>query len=157
MSITNSTYTLGNTQISGQTICVELHTDSDGKVHRIEYLASIGTNYTAVMVARAAMLEGRIKYAELHHAIFTGEWNYVLTQTTANELAAFVRALYRESDKDTLARVAKRILEWITNGRFTDAQIRTAFGLSAAQWTTLKSKMQILADARAAVEAATGE
>lgn len=157
MAIVSSTYSLGAVQRCGRTPCIELHTDSSGAVHRIEYLANAGTDYATVMAARAIVLLEKLKEDELRYVIFYGEWNYALNHTTANELAAYVRELYKNSNSEQLARIAKRILEWITNGRFTDLQVRNAFGLTAGQWTTLKTKMQTIVANYDAVNSAVGE
>lgn len=103
------------------------------------------------------MVEGIVKTNEAHDCIFRFAWDYVLKHTTTNELVAYVRSLYRESSKEELAKIAARVLEWIANGRFTDTQVRTAFGLTSIQWNNLKARMQTLADAQSVVDSATGE
>lgn len=102
-------------------------------------------------------MNSEVKARELFDAVFTYPWNYVLEEATNTELGAYIRELYRNSNKETLAKAAKRILEWITNGRFTDTQVRNAFGLTAGQWTTLKTKMQNLVASHEQVETAVGE
>jgi len=110
--------------------------------------------YAAAVVAR---VEERIKNEELERCVFDLPWNYVLRNITLSELSAFVRELYRNASRETLARVAARILEWLANGRFTDTQMRNAFNLTVQQWNTLKTKMQTLVDNYNAVQIATGE
>lgn len=157
MPITSSTYTLGAVQKCGRTPCTEMHISNTGEIFHIEYLADIGVDYVAVMSGRVAFIDANLKTNELSDAVFVGAWNYVLSHTTNAELSAYVRSLYKTSSREMLAQLAKRILEWITNGRFTDTQIRNAFGLTAAQWTTLKTKMQTLVNNYNSVQVAMGE
>lgn len=157
MAIVSSTFALGVVQSDGRRECVERHTDSEGVVHIRSYLSSPSDDNQAIMTARAVRILDHLKDSELQRAIFVLPWNYVLVHTTNNELAAYVRQLYRNSTREILALVAKRILEWINNGRFTDTQVRTAFGLDAVSWTLLKTKMQDLVAKYEAVKAAEGE
>lgn len=116
-----------------------------------------GTDLNAAAAILAAGIEAHLKDRELHDCVFRFTWNYALKHSTNTELAAFVRALYKESNKETLARIAKRILEWISNGRFTETQVRNVFELTVTQWNTLKAKMQVLVDSFNVIEAAEGE
>ena len=80
-----------------------------------------------------------------------------LKYQTAAQYIARLRVRYRNSSREGQARIAVRILRHITEGDATDTQMRNAFGLTAAQWTTQKARMQTLADNWNAVQAATGE
>lgn len=80
-----------------------------------------------------------------------------LKYQTKAQLADRVRARFRAASRERMAQIARLILGLIADGEFTDAQLRSAFGLNASQWTTLKGKMQALDDARRTVENATGE
>lgn len=157
MPIASSTFTLGPAQSDGRRWCVERHTDHAGVVRVVEYLAAVGTDNTAVMNARAVQLAAALKEAELQYAITTAPWDYTLGWATLAELAATVREQYKTASKADLAALAARILEWIANGRFTDVQVRNAFGLNASQWTTLKNKMTTLVTNQQAINSATGE
>jgi hypothetical protein len=116
---------------------------------------SIDVNATSLSIGALAI--SLKKSMELWATIYLLPWNYVLKYNTNVELAAYVRELYRSDSKDDLAIVAARILEWIANGRYTDAQIQNVFNLSSAQWTALKTKMQNLVNSYAVVSAAAGE
>lgn len=157
MPIVSSTVTVGHSQIDGRKYVTEKHTDGLGIVHQAEYLAAGTVNHTSIMAARASSIAASQKAAELDHAVFKAPWNYVLQESTAAELSAYARALYKISRNEGLAKIAVRILEWIVNGRFTDAQIRTDFVLTSAQWTTLKAKMQTLVNNHVAVTGSVGE
>lgn len=156
MPIVQSVILAVTDQIGGRYI-TERHTDSAGKIYNVEYFARAGVEVDIVLANRAAALNEWLSSDELYATVFDNSWDHALVHATTNELVAYVRTLYRESSKERLALISRRILEWITNGRFTDTQVRTSFGLQAAQWTTLKNKMQTLVANYAALEAAVGE
>lgn len=157
MTIVSSTYTLGPSQSDGRKWCVERHTDHIGIVRVMEYLSEIDLDNTSVMNARAIRLAIELKDAELRYAVSTAPWDYALQWATLAELSAYVREQYKSAAKSDLAVLAARILEWISKGRFTDTQIRNAFGLNASQWTTLKNKMTALVSNMQAIDVAVGE
>lgn len=80
-----------------------------------------------------------------------------LKYQTAAQFADRLRFRYLKSSKLECARIAKWILDHIDAGDFTDTQVRTAFGLTNPQYTTLKSKWTNLRTAYNAVAAAAGE
>lgn len=81
----------------------------------------------------------------------------ILVHQTPAQLAARLRVRYKAAVGDDCARIATWLLGHIEAGDFTDAQVRTAFGLTAGQWTTLKAKMTSLRTAWQATIAAVGE
>lgn len=145
------------TQADGSILVHEHHTDSSGKVHVIIYFAGAGADLAALRAARAAFIEQKLIAHEVEALVFELPWDAPFVHATANDLVAFVRSEYKESVTERTARIARRILEWITEGRFTDLQVRNAFGLTAGQWTTLKTKMENLVTNYNAVLAAMGE
>jgi len=64
MPIVSSTHTVGHPQVDGRRYVTEVHTDSDGVVHRVEYLASVGADYVAVRDARAVQIADQLAEAE---------------------------------------------------------------------------------------------
>lgn len=80
-----------------------------------------------------------------------------LKYQTAAQFAARLRERYRNASKEEAARIATWILNRIEAGDITDAQVRSAFGLTAGQYTTLKTKMTNLRASWLAVQAAAGE
>jgi hypothetical protein len=64
MGIISSSYTEGHAQVDGRHYITEIHVDSDGKQHQIEYLANSGYDYDAKMNARAAILSEQLAEAE---------------------------------------------------------------------------------------------
>ena len=156
MAIVFSEIVSQSLQVDGRSLIKERHTDHTGEAHDYEYLGAAAEAAT-VMAGRVSDIVALLRDQDMERCIFTEPWNYVLVHATNSELAAYVRLLYRYGSRDTLAKIASRILEWITNGRFTETQIRNAFGLTAGQWTTLKTKMQTLVANYNAVQAAEGE
>jgi len=80
-----------------------------------------------------------------------------LKHQTAAEFAARLRERYRNASKEEAARIATWIMNHLDNGDFTETQLRTVFGLTPAQLTTLKAKLTALRDNWQAVQAARGE
>jgi len=156
MSITSSEVST-TTQAGGHLSVLEWHTDHLGRRHPRVFFAPAGFNANAALAAYAVSLAEVLKLGDLIMAVYKGPWNYVMNHATNTELAAFVRAEYLGSSAQRTARVARRLLEWVTNGRFTELQIRNAFSLTLTQWNTLKAKMQALIADEDAVMAAAGE
>lgn len=76
---------------------------------------------------------------------------------TKLEFADKLRQAFKSSSRERSATIANWILVHLAAGDFTDLQLRNAFGLTAGQWTTLKTKLQALADNYNAVQTAQGE
>lgn len=81
----------------------------------------------------------------------------LLKHQTVEAFVARVRAAYRDGNTDTLLKVARFLTARIQAGDITTAQVRTAFGLNASQWTTLRDKMLALIAADNTVKSAVGE
>lgn len=81
----------------------------------------------------------------------------VLQHATLAQLGATFRERFRSSEGAETARLARWLLGRIQDGTFTETQVRTFFGLTLAEWNTLKTKIQTLRDHWAAVLAARGE
>ena len=153
MSITSSEVIV-MPQCEGHLSVLEWHTDHLGRRHPRVYFAPAGFDANAAMAAHAVTLQAVLKAGDLFMAVYKGLWNYVMNHATNAELVAFVRAEYLGSNGERTVRVARRMMEWITNGRFTELQVRNAFNLSVSQWNTLKAKMQALISDEDAVNAA---
>lgn len=65
----SSVFSSGHAQRDGRRYVTETHTDDAGGVHRVEYLAAVGTDYTAVMQARAAQIDAALLEAEIAEVI----------------------------------------------------------------------------------------
>jgi hypothetical protein len=81
----------------------------------------------------------------------------LLKHQTPSQFAERLREFYRSSDKEQTAQLARWILFKIQVGDLTDTQLRTIFGLTAAQWNTLKTKMTNLRNAYTLLKTSTGE
>jgi hypothetical protein len=81
----------------------------------------------------------------------------VLKHATLAQLGAVFRERFRASEGVETARLAMWLVARITDGTFTETQVRNFFGLTVAQWNTLKAKLQTLRDKYADVLAAEGE
>jgi hypothetical protein len=81
----------------------------------------------------------------------------LLKHQTAEAFVARVRAAYRDGTPTRVIAIARFIIARIQAGDITVAQVRTAFGLTSAQWTTLRTKMENLIAADNAVKSAVGE
>ena len=81
----------------------------------------------------------------------------VLKRATSAQLAAAVRERFRSSTGTEAARLAAWLIERIADGTWTDAQVRTAFGLTTQQYTAAKARFQTLHDQWAVIVAAQGE
>ncbi len=81
----------------------------------------------------------------------------VLKHQTKAELAARFRERFRNASKEEAARMATWLLNHIEAGDFTDAQVRSAFGLTVTQYNNTKTRMSTLRANWQAVQAAQGE
>ncbi len=81
----------------------------------------------------------------------------LLKHQTAAQFISRFREAYRNADRERLVQLAKFIISRIAAGDITDAQCRTAFGLTVTQWNTLKTKMNNYITAYNAVQSAVGE
>ena len=81
----------------------------------------------------------------------------VLKHATLAQLGAAVRERFKASEGLETARLATWLIDRIADGTFTETQVRTFFGLTLAQWNTLKAKLQDWRAKRAELLAARGE
>lgn len=76
---------------------------------------------------------------------------------TAAELATRLRADYAAATGLRAASLAAKILDLIGAGVLSDAQMRQAFGATAATWAQVKGRMQQLQTAQVLIAGARGE
>jgi len=81
----------------------------------------------------------------------------LLKHQTAAQFIARFRAAYRDAERERAVQLARFILARIQLGDVTDAQARTAFGLTSTQWNALKTKMNSWVTARNTLQSAVGE
>ena len=131
----------------------ERHTDQFGKHYDYEYLNS-GQDENAIMAARALKITEALKEWEINDFINNG-WSGLQYQT-ADEFATAIRIKYKNANGIEAAQIAKAILDAINSGQVTDAQVQNAFGLTQAQYTNNKAKLQTVMDDYDAVIAVMG-
>lgn len=66
----------------------------------------------------------------------------VLRHATGAQLAAAFRERYRSASGLEVGRLSKWLLDRITDGTWTDNQVRQAFGLTVTQYNNLKTRLQ---------------
>jgi F0F1-type ATP synthase delta subunit len=81
----------------------------------------------------------------------------LLKHQTVEAFVARVRAAYRDGRPERVVAIARFIVSRVQAGDITVAQVRAAFGLTSAQWTALRTKMENLIAADNAVKSAVGE
>lgn len=157
MPVTTSSWSYEpNTQPDGRRWVHEIHNTPEGE-KRFIYLAAVGADPETIMAGRVPSLNEGLKGNEAGSNMGQDSAPSLVEMTGAQFAAAF-RACYLASDKAETCRLSWWILRRIAAGDFTDTQVRNAFGLTAPQWTTLKTnKLTPQSNAWAAVLAATGE
>lgn len=158
MSIVSSTHRLdGHAQRDGSIYVTEDHVDEFGKHYVFEYLAAPGTDYVAVRAQRAARIAAWQVDNEIAE-LLAADAAPTLRFATKAQLAARIRENFRAATAVDAARLATWLLNRIDGGAFTAAEVRAAFGVTAAQWTnTLQPKLDQLRAHYNAVMAAAGE
>lgn len=135
----------------------EVHTDSLGATYEFTYLAEVGADTAAIAAARAPGILPGVQRRELSQTIAGNLSLASIRYSTAAELRAAIRALYKDARGRELARLATWIANRIDAGEVTDAQLQAAFAITAPQWATLKARMQTLRTEFADLEAAAGQ
>jgi hypothetical protein len=158
MSIVSSTYALDAApQVDGRTYCTETHTDNVGIKHIVTYLAAIGTNYSAVMTARATQIAADLVAQDVARILNTDAPPTFVYATTSDLIAAY-RAAFAESSQLWCGQLANWLLNRINEGTYTATQVENAFGLTSTQWTnTWLPKLQGYQSAYLAMIAAQGQ
>lgn len=135
----------------------ETHTLAVGDPVVIRYLAPAGFDLAAGLAGRVAQVNAALAQQE-SVANMDRDGAPTLNEMTGAQFADYLRAAYRSSSQRDTCRIAYWLLRRIAAGQITDARCQTAFGLTAAQWTTLKTnKLQPRSDAWTAELAAIGE
>lgn len=154
--IVSSTFTAGTPQADGRRYVVEVHTDGVGGKHLREYLAAVGANHQAIADARAVLVAEEIAQGEFMSVLDT-DGAIVAQHQTLTQLAQRLRSYFLSSERLETGRVARWIVNHLESGAITDAQMRNVFNLTAAQWTTLRAKLENMRTQYNAIDAARGE
>lgn len=159
MSIAQSISIVGHAQRDGACRVLEEHTDHLGFVHRIEFgpVRLENVNLTTVRANRAAAIETLLADAEFFDRL-TRVAALSLQHQTGGAFADRFRALYKAADKERLYALSWWVIEMISAGLLTDANVRNAFNMTAGEWNTFKTnKVQPRHDAWASLVSAQGE
>lgn len=157
MAIVSSVLIETSPQRDGRFWSGERHTDQLGLIYEFRYLAAEGTNATTVMTGRVGSINADLTAREIAAnlaAIETlgAQAAVTFSYSTAAQNAAAVRAAY-QSMTQTRAIFTGEFL-----GALADVQLETAFGLTQAQVTTLRTNKLIPATTAAAtIRASAGQ
>lgn len=156
MPVTSSSFLMdGPVQVDGSRWCVETHETGSVPVV-VRYLAAGDADCQAIMLARVAGINAALADAE-EAANFERDGAPTVAEMTAAQFADRLRAKYRASNAADTCRLAWWLLRRIAAGQITDAQCRTAFGVTTTQWTNFKTNtLTPQSNAWAAVIAAAG-
>jgi hypothetical protein len=147
---------VGHAQVDGRKYVLEVHSDAQGELARLEYLAEENADFNAIATARTANLIEQLAQQELEDAVLNDVMPALRFQT-ASEFVQRMREAFRNRGREVLCRLARWILNRIDAGDLTDLQVRNAFGLTNPEYNTLKTKMTVLRDALNSVDNAAGE
>lgn len=161
MTIVSSTAIVGHTQSDGRRYVREQHSDHLGVVHEVEYLAQFDQTdegLASTLSGRVAQLEEALAASEYANRVNFDGWQEPLQHQTASQFADRLRLEYRFSARERVCYLAWWLLRRINEGTFTDAQVRSAFGMTTLQYTTFKTNKLIpMHDHWVAVRDAQGE
>ncbi len=131
--------------------------DHVGKEHIFARVVSHGTDLDAFVRANVVRMDRDLIRHELNRAIYDEPWDYVLQYASLEQLRDHVREQYQGLQGKLLVPVARRIIEWIENGRFTVGQFRSAFSMDNAQFNQFRTRLIALRDSDNMIESAEGE
>lgn len=80
-----------------------------------------------------------------------------LRHATSAQLAAAFRERFRDAKGLEAGRLSRWLLDRISDGTWTDNQVRNAFGLTVTQYNNLKTRLETRAARYDAVMADAGE
>jgi hypothetical protein len=81
----------------------------------------------------------------------------LLKHQTQDQFLTKLREAFRASEGERNISIGQYILAAIQRGDITDAAIRAKFGVTSAQWNTIRSKMQSRVTALSTIRNAAGE
>ena len=132
-------------------------TDHTGKQYPYAHIVPNDTDLDAFLAARVVKLNLRMIEGELQRAVYDEPWDYVLQHATLAQLRDYIRNEYSGKEGKELLPLARRIIEWIENGRFTVAQFRTAFNMTNPQFNQFRTRLEAIRDCDNIIENSGGE
>lgn len=157
MSILSSSAAFdGPVQADGRRQVREVHVASDGNDVVMTYFASPEDNIQAIAAARASSVLARLAENEAM-ANVERDGPFTPNHQTGTQFAARFRAMVLAATRERACYLAWWLTRRIAAGDTSDSAVRSAFGLTAAAWTSFKAaQVKPRADAWAAVLASTG-
>jgi hypothetical protein len=158
LPVTSSTFAYdGPVQLDGSRMVIERHQCANGVPEVVLiYFAAAGFDPSALLPGRAAQINDQLAAAEAAGNLST-DGAPAIGEEAMTTFLQTMRAAYKASDKADTCRLAWWLLRRIAAGHVTDAQCQTAFGRTAAQWTSFKTNtLTPQSNAWAAVIGATG-
>ncbi len=157
MTIASSIVAADSAQADGRRWIRELHTDQVGKIYERNYLTTALADVQAALASYATQLAINIQAMEIADNI--GQISTLgslaapnLVYSTTAQNAAALRDAYRTATQTQAIMIAD-FLSTLTN-----AQLQTAFGLSAGQVTTLRTnKLTPAVSLATSIRATTGQ
>ena len=155
MPVVSSTFAVGNVQPCTRRNVIERHTTDMGFVFTPQYMAVPGTDYAAVAASHAAEIDEELRRREL--AELEAAPLPVLRDNTKAQFLVRIRDAYLNATGARTLILAKWIIDMLDSGFYTHLVLRTAFGLTVAQWTMFEVKLRALRDAAISLAEAKGE
>ena len=131
--------------------------DHVGKEYTFAQKLPLGSDIDAFIATRVIKFDRNLIKHELRRAVYDEPWDYVLQYASSTQLLAFIREEYSLFEGKKLVTLAKRIEEWLDNGRFTVAEFRSAFGKSNAEFNQFRTRLVDLRDCDDTIEMSKGE
>lgn len=157
MAIVSSTLLAEAAQTDGRFWVQETHTDQLSVQYVVRYLAAIGTDTAALLAARATQISADITAGEIANnmasVLLLGSLAVAaLNYSTAAANFAALRTAYATATQVQ----AIMIGDFLSS--LTNAQLQTAFGMTAGQVTTLRTnKLTPAANAATTIRASVGQ
>lgn len=157
MPIVSSVIAADSVQIDGRRAIREMHTDHVGVQYPIQYLAPAGFDANAALTARVPILLEQLKQAEVSANIaqitVAGSLASPTTvYSTAAQNVSQLRIAYQTATKNDAIMIGDFL------NTLTDAQLQTAFGMTAGQVTTLRAnKLAPAASLASSIRASAGQ
>lgn len=135
----------------------EIHLDAAGVAHQVTYQAKIGDDLVAAMNAHATDLGTNLEMAEVAANVLGvttlgSTFSPTFAFSTVAENVAALRLAYASATQDQ----AVMIGDYLSG--LTNAQLQSAFGLTAGQVTTLRTnKLTPAANVAASIRASIGQ
>lgn len=159
MPVSSSTATFEGPQADGSRWCLEAHALAGGQSIEYRYLTLSDMTQAQVdakAAARAALVDEWLREREYQRTI-ERDGAFTLAENSAAQFAARLREDFGAGADRQACYLAWWLLRRIAAGHVTDAQCRTAFGLTTTQWNNVKTNtLTPRSNAYAAMNAAGG-